>query len=70
LLAWRPRDLDGAYLPFLQGEGLANYRADPAFLAGLEGDWDDNPQMAILRWIDVFSDKAVTWEDLDDARHA
>lgn len=65
LLAWRPRDLDGAYLPFLQGEGLANYRTDEAFLAGLEGSWDDNPQMAILRWIGLFADKAVTWEDLD-----
>lgn len=65
LLAWRPRDLDGAYLPFLQGEGLANYRTDDAFLAGLEGSWDDNPQMAILRWIGLFADKAVTWEDLD-----
>ena len=65
LLAWRPRDLDGAYLPFLQGEGLANYRTDEAFLAGLDGSWDDNPQMAILRWIGLFADKAVTWDDLD-----
>lgn len=65
MLAWRPRDLETAYLPFLQGEGLANYRTDEAFLAGLEGDWDDNPQMAILRWIGLFSDRTVTWDDLD-----
>ena len=65
MLAWRPRDLEGAYLPFLQGEGLANYRTDDAFLAGLEGSWDDNPQMAILRWIGLFSDRTVTWDDLD-----
>ncbi|MBW3657738.1 MAG: alpha-hydroxy-acid oxidizing protein, partial [Actinobacteria bacterium] len=25
LLAWRPRDLETAYLPFLHGEGIANY---------------------------------------------
>lgn len=65
MLAWRPRDLVGAYLPFLQGEGLANYRTDDAFLAGLEEPWEDNPQMAILRWIGLFSDRTVTWEDLD-----
>lgn len=65
MLAWRPRDLETAYLPFLQGEGLTNYRTDEAFLAGLEGDWEDNPQMAILRWIGLFADRTVTWEDLD-----
>ncbi len=65
MLAWRPRDLETAYLPFLQGEGLTNYRTDEAFLAGLEGDWDDNPQLAILRWIGLFADRTVTWEDLD-----
>lgn len=65
MLAWRPRDLREAYLPFLRGEGLANYRTDEAFLAGLEEDWDDNPQMAILRWVGLFGDRTVTWEDLD-----
>ena len=35
LLAWRPRDLDQAYLPFLRGVGTANYFTDPAFQAGL-----------------------------------
>ncbi len=35
LLAWRPRDLDQAYLPFLHGVGTANYFSDPAFQAGL-----------------------------------
>jgi lactate 2-monooxygenase len=31
LLGWRPRDLDLAYLPFLEGKGLAQYTADPVF---------------------------------------
>lgn len=65
MLAWRPRDLEGAYLPFLQGEGLANYRTDEAFLAPLEQPWEEAPQMAILRWIGLFADKSVSWEDLD-----
>lgn len=76
LLAWRPRDLATAYLPFLHAEGLSNYLTDPAFLAGLpdggeavrtEG-WrsmsDETRQAAVLRWIATFSDPSQTWEDL------
>ncbi len=32
LLGWRTRDLDLAYLPFLQGKGIAQYTSDPVFL--------------------------------------
>ncbi len=32
-LGWRPRDLAGAYLPFLRGRGIANYASDPVFRA-------------------------------------
>src|SRR5919107_3149024 len=31
MLAWRPRDLDHGYLPFLTGKGLATYFSDPVF---------------------------------------
>lgn len=31
LLGWRTRDLDAAYLPFLQGRGMAQYTSDPVF---------------------------------------
>ncbi|MEM1217715.1 MAG: lactate 2-monooxygenase [Bacteroidota bacterium] len=31
LLGWRPRDLDLANLPFLQGKGIAQYTSDPVF---------------------------------------
>lgn len=65
MMAWRPRDLQGAYLPFLQQQGLANYKTDPAFLAGLEQPWDENVPMALLRWIGLFADKTVTWDDID-----
>lgn len=61
LLAWRPRDLATAYLPFLHGEGLANYRTDPAFLGDIDPEDD---QAVILRWIQIFSDKSVGWDDL------
>lgn len=32
LLGWRPRDLDLAFLPFLRGQGIAQYTSDPVFL--------------------------------------
>jgi lactate 2-monooxygenase len=35
LLGWRPRDLDRASLPFLKGQGLAQYLSDPVFRAAL-----------------------------------
>jgi lactate 2-monooxygenase len=63
-LAWRPRDLAAAYLPFLQRLGLANYESDPAFLAGLERSPDDDPTSSILRWLSMFGDPSKTWDDL------
>ena len=36
LLGWRPRDLDLAHLPFLQGKGIAQYTSDPVFMAKLD----------------------------------
>ena len=70
MLAWRPRDLDTAYLPFLFGEGLANYFTDDAFCAPLEQSPAEDPQAAILRWAGLFSHRAATWEDLDTLRGA
>jgi lactate 2-monooxygenase len=31
MLGWRTRDLEGAYLPFLRGKGIAQYTSDPVF---------------------------------------
>ncbi|MBV9945113.1 MAG: alpha-hydroxy-acid oxidizing protein [Solirubrobacterales bacterium] len=31
MLGWRSRDLEGAFLPFLHGKGLAQYTSDPEF---------------------------------------
>ena len=64
ILAWRPRDLSRAYLPFLHRMGLANYEADPAFLAGLEKAPDEDPGGSVLRWMSMFGDPTKTWDDL------
>jgi isopentenyl diphosphate isomerase/L-lactate dehydrogenase-like FMN-dependent dehydrogenase len=63
-LGWRPRDLTSAYLPFLQGEGVANYFSDPVFRAALERPPEDDPGPAIGHWAYQFANPTVTWADL------
>jgi len=38
MLGWRPRDLDLGALPFMQGQGIAQYTSDPVFRAELKGN--------------------------------
>ncbi|HSV65526.1 MAG TPA: lactate 2-monooxygenase [Mycobacteriales bacterium] len=64
VLAWRPRDLAQGYLPFLRGQGLANYLADPAFRAGLAAAPEQDPRAAVLHWAGMFSHLELRWEDL------
>jgi lactate 2-monooxygenase len=64
LLGWRPRDLGDAYLPFLKGEGVANYFSDPVFRAGLERTPEQDPGPAIGQWAYQFANPSVTWSDL------
>ncbi|MDX6265304.1 MAG: lactate 2-monooxygenase [Frankiales bacterium] len=64
-LGWRPRDLDTAYLPFLQGQGIANYTSDPAFRAGLVKTPEEDPNAAVLHFLGMFNNPTLTWKDLE-----
>ncbi|MET7936489.1 lactate 2-monooxygenase [Streptomyces sp. NPDC005322] len=64
LLAWRPRDLDQAYLPFLRGVGTANYFTDPAFQAALAKPVHEDRDAAVLHFVKMFGDPGKSWEDL------
>ncbi|MEM6337222.1 MAG: alpha-hydroxy-acid oxidizing protein, partial [Bacteroidota bacterium] len=64
LLAWRPRDLENGYVPFVYGDGLANYVSDPVFRAGLGEDPADNPTQTVLYFASIFSNAGLTWDDL------
>jgi isopentenyl diphosphate isomerase/L-lactate dehydrogenase-like FMN-dependent dehydrogenase len=64
ILSWRERDLQQTYLPFLQGEGLANYFSDPVFRGLLAQPPEQDPTSAIFQWIRVFVNPRVTWQDL------
>jgi lactate 2-monooxygenase len=64
ILGWRPQDLQQAYQPFTQQEGLANYFSDPVFRLALGQAPEENPQAAITHYTSIFSDLALTWENL------
>ncbi|MGB3334455.1 MAG: alpha-hydroxy-acid oxidizing protein [Mycobacterium sp.] len=60
---WRPRDLATSNFPQLRGHCLSNYWSDPVFRAGLAQPPEENPQAAILSWIQTFGNP-LTWDDL------
>lgn len=64
MLAWRERDLQHAYLPFILGQGLANYFSDPVFRALLAQPPEQNPAAAIQLWSSLFSNTALTWREI------
>jgi isopentenyl diphosphate isomerase/L-lactate dehydrogenase-like FMN-dependent dehydrogenase len=63
-LGWRERDLHHGYLPFMLGQGLANYFSDPVFRGLLGQTPEQNPMAAIQLWGSLFSNPALTWKDI------
>ena len=60
---YRPTDLDHGYLPFLHGDGIANFTSDPEFRAGLTSGIDDE-RAVIAHWARVFANPGLAWDDL------
>jgi isopentenyl diphosphate isomerase/L-lactate dehydrogenase-like FMN-dependent dehydrogenase len=65
---WKPRDLQNAYLPFIHGQGLANFFTDPVFRASLAAPPEEDQGAAVGRFIEVFGNPALSWDDLDTLR--
>jgi L-lactate dehydrogenase (cytochrome) len=63
-LAWRPRDLRNAYLPFLRGEGCGQFFSDPAFCAKLEKPPQEDVLAAAAMMLATFPNLGLTWDDL------
>ncbi|MEU1147765.1 alpha-hydroxy-acid oxidizing protein [Streptomyces sp. NPDC005863] len=63
ITGWRPRDLSTSNFPQLRGHCLANYTSDPVFRAQLAADPAQDPQSAVLKWVQVFGNP-LTWDDL------
>lgn len=63
-LGWREQNLQLAFLPFLQGLGLATYFTDPVFRRSLPRPPEEDVPAAAERYLQVFSDLSRTWKDL------
>jgi lactate 2-monooxygenase len=62
---WKPRDLEQAYLPFLEGIGIAQYLSDPVFQAALEKPPEEDMGAAVGHFLGVFANPRLTWERLE-----
>jgi lactate 2-monooxygenase len=67
---WKPRDLQQAYLPFLEGVGIAQYLSDPVFREGLEKPPEEDMGAAVGHFLGVFANPGLTWERLEWLRGA
>ncbi len=63
-LGWRPRDLRNAYLPFLSGQGCAQFFSDPVFCSRLEKPPADDLLAAAATMLSTFPNLRLTWADL------
>jgi isopentenyl diphosphate isomerase/L-lactate dehydrogenase-like FMN-dependent dehydrogenase len=64
LFGWRERDLQQAWLPFLHAQGMANYLTDPVFRRALPVAPETSTTPAVLHFLRVVSNAALTWDDL------
>jgi L-lactate dehydrogenase (cytochrome) len=65
---WKPRDLQQAWLPFLNGMGVANYFQDPVFRAALEQPPEEDVGAATGHFLGIQANPALTWDDLAQLR--
>ena len=63
-LGWRDRDLRNGYLPFLGGEGLAQFFSDPLFRERLAAPPEEDVQTASLMALATFPNLGLSWADL------
>ncbi|HEY7256045.1 MAG TPA: alpha-hydroxy-acid oxidizing protein [Solirubrobacterales bacterium] len=62
---WKPRDLQQAWAPFLQGMGVANFFQDPVFREGLERTPEEDVGAATGHFLGVYVNPSLTWDDLE-----
>jgi lactate 2-monooxygenase len=65
VLGWRPRDLRKPYLPFMQGDGCAQFFTDPVFCSYLAQPPEEDLLSAAALMLSTYPNLALTWDDLD-----
>lgn len=64
ILGWRPRDLRRAYLPFVTGQGCAQFFSDPVFRSKLAKPPEDDLLTAAATMLATFPHLSLTWDDI------
>jgi len=64
-VGFRPVDLAHAHLPFLSGEGIANYLTDAAFASGLGHAPEATDAATIQHFLRVYVNPTLSWQDID-----
>jgi lactate 2-monooxygenase len=62
---WKPRDLEQAYLPFLEGIGIAQFLSDPVFTSALEKSPEEDIGAAVGHFLGVSANPGLTWKRLE-----
>jgi lactate 2-monooxygenase len=65
---WKPRDLQQARLPFLEGMGNANYMKDPVFRSELERSPEEDFGAATGHYLGVLAEPSLVWDNLGRLR--
>jgi lactate 2-monooxygenase len=65
---WKPRDLQQAWLPFLEGMGVGNYFQDPVFRAALERTPEEDQGAATGHFLGIQANPSLTWDQLETLR--
>ncbi len=65
---WKPRDLQQAWLPFLEGMGVGNYFQDPVFREALEQSPEEDQGAATGHFLGVQANPSLSWDDLASLR--
>jgi lactate 2-monooxygenase len=63
-LGWRDRDLRKPYLPFVTGEGCAQFFSDPVFRSRLVLPPEEDVLAAAVAMLATFPNLDLTWDDL------
>jgi lactate 2-monooxygenase len=68
-LGYRHRDVRNMYLPFVEGDGIAQFTSDPVFRSHLERTPEEDPQAAGAEMVKIFPNLALKWSDLEWLRN-
>ena len=68
IFGWKPRDLQRAWLPFVEGIGNANFLQDPVFRSQLEKTPEQDPGAATGHFVGVYVNPSLTWAKLAQLR--